>query len=229
MTATLQKTIDYNFKDEAILQQALTHASKSPQHLERQEFLGDAVLGLVVADYLYNKHPDSPEGDLSKMRANLVCKPALLKVAKAWSLAQFLIVGDGERNSKGGLKSESIAANAVESVIGAVFLDAGWQAAQAVVLRAWAEELRHVKPVNLRDAKSELQELTQAHALGVPEYELLDLGTNAEPRFEARCFIHKARVGVGHGARKKVAEIDAAKHALEGQSLKLIIQEKQKT
>ncbi|MDX8383847.1 MAG: ribonuclease III domain-containing protein, partial [Ghiorsea sp.] len=137
MPSPLEKVIGYSFKNSKLLTRALTHASKSPTHLERQEFLGDAVLGLVIADYLHKAYPDSAEGDLSKMRANLVCKSALLDVAKQWSLAEHLFVGDGERAQGGGLKSASISANAVESVIGAVFQDAGWKDAQDVVLGAW--------------------------------------------------------------------------------------------
>ncbi len=219
MHSSLEKTIGYHFKDKALLARALTHASKSTQHLERQEFLGDAVLGLTIADYLFQNYPDSAEGDLSKMRANLVCKPALLSIAGQWELARYLNVGDGERSPSGELKSESIAANAVESVIGAVFQDAGWDYARQVVLQAWAKELKQAKPVNLRDAKSQLQEITQAHALGLPVYEIEDLGLNQTPRFQASCYIQKECLGVAQGNRKKEAELNAAKIAIESSAL----------
>lgn len=223
MYSLLEKEIGYTFNNKAILAQALTHASKSRQHLERQEFLGDAVLGLVIAEYLYIQHPDSAEGDLSKMRANLVCKPALLHIAKRWDLVVYLNVGDGERDARGRLKSESIAANAVESVIGAVFLDAGWSQAKQVVIQAWQHVLKDVKPINLRDAKSELQELTQSHGFGVPQYQVADLGMNREPRFKAQCLLNDSRIGEGFGGRKKHAEIAAAQDALAGETLRQII------
>jgi len=215
MQASLEQRIGYRFKDKGILTQALTHASKSPHHLERQEFLGDAILGLTIAEYLYKFFPNSAEGDLSKMRANLVCKQALLSVAAQWQLEKYLHVGDGERTKQGHLKSKSIAANAVESVIGAVFLDSGWPAAQKVILTAWADKLNVVKPANLRDAKSLLQELTQAHGLGLPTYKVKDLGIEKSPRFEASCMLQSECLGVGYGDRKKSAEIDAASKVVE--------------
>ena len=225
MPSPLEKEIGYTFKNYELLTRALTHASKSPTHLERQEFLGDAVLGLVVANYLHHTYPDSTEGDLSKMRANLVCKRALLDVAKQWSLARYLVVGDGERTKSGNLKSPSISANAVESVIGAVFQDSGWHDAQDVVLRAWKSLLVHVEPINLRDAKSELQELSQSRALGLPVYEIEDLGLNQLPRFQATCFLKNTRLGVGCGERKKTAEIQAAAAALASNKLKALLDE----
>jgi len=223
MISPLEKKIGYNFNDKFLLQQALTHASKSPQHLERQEFLGDAVLGLTISEYLFQHYPDSAEGDLSKMRANLVCKRALLAVAKDWQLALHLNVGDGERTKQGKLKSESIAANAVESVIGAVFQDGGWDEARKVIIKAWKATLKDVKPVNLRDAKSQLQEITQAHGLGLPLYEVKDLGLNAKPRFQATCILQSKCLGIGLGDRKKSAEIHAASLALKNNALESFI------
>jgi len=219
----LEKKIGYAFQDKNILIKALTHASKSSEHLERQEFLGDAVLGLAIAEYLYKHYPNSAEGDLSKMRANLVCKKALLSVASDWELERYLNVGDGERTNQGHLKSKSIAANAVESIIGAVLLDAGWDEAKKVVLTAWANSLKDVKPINLRDAKSQLQELTQAHTLGLPKYDVKDLGINESPRFQARCIVQNTCLGTGYGNRKKSAEIKAASNALEHDTIAKLI------
>ncbi|MDQ6984133.1 MAG: ribonuclease III, partial [Ghiorsea sp.] len=200
-----EEQLEYDFKNPKLLQRALTHASKSTTHLERQEFLGDAVLGLVIADYLYHCYPNLAEGDLSKMRANLVCKSALLQIAQLWNIASFLNVGDGERNKNGGLKSESISANAVESVLGAVFEDAGFEDVKALIISAWRPLLQAVQPINLRDAKSQLQELTQAKALGLPNYVLHDLGVTVSPRFQAVCFLNKQKLGEGTGNRKKEA------------------------
>lgn len=209
-----EKQLGYDFKNPKLLQRALTHASKSTTHLERQEFLGDAVLGLVIADYLYHRYPNLAEGDLSKMRANLVCKSALLQIAQLWNIDSYLNVGDGERSKNGGLKSESIAANAVESVLGAVFEDAGFADVKALILSAWQPLLQDVQPINLRDAKSQLQELTQAHALGLPNYVLHDLGITISPRFQAVCFLNERKLGEGLGNRKKEAELEAAKQSL---------------
>jgi len=221
-TKTLEDKLGYHFKDKLLLEKALTHASKSPNHLERQEFLGDAVLGLVIADYLYHCYPNLAEGDLSKMRANLVCKSALLQIAQLWNIDSYLNVGDGERNKNGGLKSESIAANAVESVLGAVFEDAGFADVKTLILSAWLPLLQHVQPINLRDAKSQLQELTQAKALGLPNYVLHDLGVTVSPRFQAVCFLNKQKLGEGAGNRKKEAELEAAQQALDSKFMQKI-------
>ncbi len=210
----LEQIIGYTFHDSSILKKALTHASKASEHLERQEFLGDAVLGLIISEYLYHQYPQLNEGALSKMKANLVCKDALLDIAKAWKLAAFLNVGDGERDKKGGLKSPSIAANAVESIIGAVFLDAGWQQTKQLVLNAWSNLINQVEPSNLRDAKSKLQELTQANKLGLPSYKITDLGMQSSPRFKAECMLQGKCLGIGVGERKKQAELEAASQAL---------------
>jgi ribonuclease-3 len=216
---SLEKRIGYTFQSPTLLERALTHASKAPKHLERQEFLGDAVLGLVIASHLYQHYPDATEGDLSKMRANLVCKKALLETASIWCIAPELHVGEGERNKYGSLKSESIAANAVEAVIGAVFEDAGFETAKDVVLRAWNKRLSKVKPVNLRDAKSELQELTQSKSLGIPCYDVEDLGVNQALRFKATCSLQGEVLGQGLGQRKKEAELKAAAKALKSKAL----------
>ncbi len=211
---TFEDVLGYTFKQPKTLQKALTHASKSVEHLERQEFLGDAVLGLVIADYLFQAFQDSDEGDLSKMRANMVCKQALLDIAKVWKLVDFLDVGDGERDKNGTLKSSSIAANAVEAVIGAIFEDAGFEKAKDTVLKAWQPLLLDVKPINLRDAKSALQELTQSKAMGLPRYVIEDFGVHQSPRFKAVCFLNEVKLGSGLGERKKEAELNAAKQAL---------------
>ena len=219
----LEKIIGYSFQDITILNKALTHASKAPEHLERQEFLGDAVLGLIISEYLYHKYPQLNEGALSKMKANLVCKDALLNVATTWKLADFVNVGEGERDKKGVLKSPSIAANAVESIIGAVFVDADWHDAKQLVLRAWENLIKQVEPSNLRDAKSKLQELTQANKLGLPSYIITDLGIQSVPRFKAECMLQEKCLGIGLGERKKLAELQAASHALTSKTMNALL------
>jgi len=216
MSRQLEKAIGYQFRQNSLLQRALTHrsaeGSAGGMHMERLEFLGDAVLGLVIADFLHSHFTDRPEGDLSRMRAALVRKESLLTVAGGWQLEKWLIVGDSER-SKRGVKSPSIAANAVEAVIGAVFEDGGWDAVRDVVRAAWQSMLEDIGRVDTRDAKSRLQELTQAHGWGLPEYELEDRGVGTQPRFEAICRVQGKICGRGRGERKKLAEIVAAEQA----------------
>jgi len=215
----LQTDIAYRFSDHPLLQRALTHRSASLshpcQHMERLEFLGDAVLGLVISEYLHSHYPDKPEGDLSRMRSVLVRKEALLCVAALWQLESYLCVGESERMASpaAGIKSPSIAANAVEAVIGAVFEDGGWAAAKAVVLHAWQTMLVDIGDIDTRDAKSRLQEWTQAQDQGLPQYSLTDHGAGHSPRFEAECRVAGELAGRGRGDRKKLAETQAAAQA----------------
>ncbi len=208
----LETTIAYSFSDTDLLERALTHRSMTDLHMERLEFLGDAVLGLVISEHLHHQYPEKSEGQLSRMRSALVRKESLYDVALAWKLTQYLHVGESER-MEGGIKSPSIAANAVEAVIGAVFQDGGWPPARKVVLQAWHSMLQSVDEVDNRDAKSRLQEFTQAKTWGLPEYELQDYGVGKNPRFEARCRVKGELVGTGFGERKKIAEIEAAEQA----------------
>jgi len=215
--AQLQQVIAYEFSNPALLKQAVTHCSSLSGavtgHLERHEFLGDAVLGLAIAEYLHHSFPDKPEGQLSRMRASLVCRDSLLLIAADWRLSGCLVVGDGERDGQGGVKSPSIAADAVEAVIGAVFEDSGWEDARRIVLAAWQPMLTDIDRMDRRDAKSRLQELTQSKGWGLPSYVLIDRGTGSRPRFEAACSVQEKVVGHGRGERKKIAEIAAAKQA----------------
>ena len=139
--ARLQSRLGHTFRDGDLLQQALTHTSSGQPHMERLEFLGDAVLGVVIAEALYCRYPEEPEGRLTRMRAALVCRAGLLKVARVWQIDAMLSVGAGERDEQGHIRSVSICANAVEAVIGALFLDAGWPAVRAAVIEAWQSQL----------------------------------------------------------------------------------------
>jgi len=212
----LQQVIAYEFSDPALLKRALTHRStlrsEVAGHLERLEFLGDAVLGLVIAEYLHHSFPDKPEGQLSRMRASLVCRDSLLLIADEWELSGCLVVGDGERGEYG-VKSPSITANAVEAVIGAVFEDSGWDDARRIVLAAWQPMLADIGRVDTRDGKSRLQEFTQGKGWGLPVYTLVDRGAGSHPRFEAACSVQDRVLGHGRGERKKIAEIAAAEQA----------------
>jgi len=215
----LQKAIDYHFNNQQLLQRALTHRSADSaaqgMHLERQEFLGDAVLELVISAYLHDRYPDKQEGDLSRMRSVLVRKESLQQVALRWQLVNYLCVGESERIRKGdvAIKSPSIAANAVEAVIGAVFEDGGWEAARRVVKRAWQPLLVDIGEIDARDPKSRLQELTQSKDWGLPDYSLTDFGAGVSPRFKAVCRVQGEVVAKGAGDRKKQAETAAAEQA----------------
>jgi len=211
----LQTRLAYRFTDTGLLKQALTHRSATGTHLERMEFLGDAVLGLVISEELYAKQPDADEGMLSRMRAHLVCRDSLLTAARQWALADYLTVGKGERDAQGAIKAESILADAVEAVIGAVFLDGGWQSACTVVLSGWGNMLAEERQPDGRDAKTRLQEWTQAKGWGLPEYKVEDLGVEASPRFVATCYVQGREMGAGRGNRKKSAELLAAGQAWE--------------
>lgn len=205
----LQKQMGYSFSNHKLLERALTHCSAGPNHMERLEFLGDAVLGLVISQHLHGRFPERAEGELSRMRAAMVRRESLLKVAKRWKLDALILTGTGERTAKG-IKSSSITANAVEALIGAVFEDGGWEPARLVVAKAWHSMLKGIDQVETCDAKSRLQEFTQSKGWGLPLYMLVDLGTGHSPRFKAECWVNGKLVGTGQGERKKLAEIDAA-------------------
>ncbi|MDQ6955137.1 MAG: ribonuclease III [Mariprofundaceae bacterium] len=210
----LEQRIDTHFTDVSLLKRALTHCSYDSEHMERLEFLGDAVLGLVIAEYLHDVFPKEAEGQLSRLRAALVRKESLYEVAQHWDLALYLRVGEGER-SQHGVKSHSIVANAVEAVIGAVLKDAGWSAAKNLTLQSWQPLLEKMNVSDARDAKSRLQEYTQAKGWGLPEYKVQDLGISLVPRFEALCWVQHKQRGRGLGARKKIAELHAAEESLK--------------
>jgi len=210
----VQHAIGYQFTNTALLKRALTHRSASIEHMERLEFLGDAVLGLVIAEYLHHQFHQYSEGELSRMRAALVRRESLLNVATVWRLADHLYVGEGERHA-GKLKASSIAANAVESIIAAVFEDGGWDVARNLVLRAWQALLAKTDLDDVRDAKSRLQEFTQGKGWGLPEYRVSDHGVGKSPRFTALCSVNGDPCGKGSGDRKKSAELAAAEKAWE--------------
>jgi len=211
---TLQEEIAYTFSDATLLARALTHRSAGQPNLERLEFLGDAVLSLAVSEILYGLHPDADEGGLTRRRARLVCREMLLKIARTWGIADCMTVGKGERGADGRLKSEAVLADAVEAIIGAVFLDGGWDAARSVVRAAWGAHLNVEAMPDGRDAKTRLQEWTQARGWGLPEYRIIDHGAASRRRFDAVCLVRGERLGKGSGGRKKSAEMQAAEQAL---------------
>lgn len=209
-----ERRIGYEFTDRGWLKQALKHRSAGSGNMERLEFLGDSVLGLVMAEWLHDHFPDAEEGTLSRMRSHLVCRDGLLRVARKWKIDSVLLVGEGERG-KNGLRAPSIAANAVEAVIGSVFKDGGWEAVRALIQKAWDEQLQQLDAAILVDPKTRLQEWTQHHGWGLPVYRTVDHGPNASPRFEAICEVLGKPHGRGRGERKKEAEMKAAEQAWE--------------
>lgn len=215
----IETAIGYRFRDRDLLDEALTHSSasrrgrKSHRTNERLEFLGDRVLGLTVAGLLIRRYPDDPEGALSARLSVLVSEPVLAEVAQTLDLGRALTVARSEEEGGGRMKP-GILADAVEAVIGAVFLDGGWEAAADVVGRQFAPRLEAMS-VPPRDAKSLLQEWTQARGLGLPSYELLQaVGPAHAPTFEVAVRVPQHEAATGRASSKRAAEQAAAETLL---------------
>lgn len=214
---SLARALDYAFADLSLLQTALTHRSFSAAHNERLEFLGDSVLNCLVASALFKRFPDLPEGDLSRLRANLVRQDALHQLALSLKLGDLLRLGEGELRS-GGHQRPSILADALEAIFGAVYLDGGFDAARQVIARLYAPLVAELKPGQAqKDAKTRLQEWLQAKRKPLPRYELLDsTGAAHERRFEVCCELQNPPLRTtGHGSSRRIAEQAAAEHALK--------------
>ena len=217
----LEDKIGYQFKNKNLLLQALTHSSyanegkKHGRNNERLEFLGDSVLSVIVAKHLFLKYKDIPEGELTKLRASLVCEKALDVFAQQLGLGEYLRLGKGEEMT-GGRKRPSILADAFEAVIAALYLDGGYQAAQKFVLSFIPENL-DVKSANqLADYKTTLQEIIQQNREEKIEYVLADeKGPDHAKVFTAEVLLNSNVIGVGEGSSKKQAEQNAAKEALK--------------
>jgi ribonuclease-3 len=204
--------LGYIFKQPQLLQRALTHRSFAPDHYERLEFLGDSVLGCVIAKYLYSEFPDLTEGDLSRLRSNLVKEPTLVLFAQQLDLGRQLKLGEGELKS-GGFSRPSILADAVEALLGAVFLDGGFVAAEQVVLNLFVPYLAKVDMRTLgKDAKTLLQEYLQARRLALPDYSVTDTrGVAHEQLFQVECSIPALKITTrGAGSSRRNAEQQAA-------------------
>lgn len=207
--------LGHAFRRPALLVQALTHRSYGAAHNERLEFIGDAVLNCVVAAALVDRFPDLAEGELSRLRANLVNGETLARLARELALSAELHVGEGEVKS-GGAGRPSILADALEAVFGAVFVDAGYEAARAAVERVYAAELSHLDPSALgKDPKTRLQEWLQARRLAVPEYAVVSVGGEAHAQvFGVECRIPSLSVVTsGTGSSRRAAEQAAAREA----------------
>jgi ribonuclease-3 len=212
----LKQSLDYAFREPQLLEQALTHRSASSRNNERLEFLGDAVLDLVISDAVLRAHPQASEGDLSRLRSSLVKDRSLAKLATELGIGAHIQLGSGEQKT-GGHRRESILADALEAVFGAVYLDAGFEAARRVIERAFGERLHDYPAIeDLVDPKTSLQEWLQARQFGLPVYELLDVqGQPHRQRFETRCSIESlGKVTTGTGASRRAAEQQAAERML---------------
>ena len=213
----------YAFKNKALLENALQHSSYANEHRgggmrsnERLEFLGDAVLGVVTADYLFRKHPDLPEGDLTRLRAALVCEDSLHEVAQSLELGRHLKLGRGEEQG-GGRRRPSILADATESVLAAVYLDGGMEAASELIHRVLLDKGREeAVEERRRDFKTELQELVQRKSGSTLGYRLVgSTGPDHAKVFEAAVLLNGEVFSTGTGHSKKEAEQAAAGAALE--------------
>ena len=217
MSHPLEQALGHVFKSPGLLQTALTHRSHSSPHNERLEFLGDSVLNATIARCLFDLFPDLPEGDLSRLRANLVRQDSLHRLARQLSLGNFLRLGEGELKS-GGCKRPSILADALEALFGAVWLDAGCEAAGAVISRLYADMLTEITPGQpIKDAKTRLQEWLQGRHLPLPRYSLSATEGQAHAQqFHMACDIEALSVRTeGFGGSRRAAEQMAAERALE--------------
>jgi ribonuclease-3 len=216
----LERRLGYRFKRLDLLSLALTHRSWAneqgiPEHYERLEFLGDAVLGLVSAEWLYASHPELPEGELSKHKAQLVSRDALAKHAQELELGAALRIGVGEDRS-GGRTKPSLLADSMEAVFGAVYLDGGLDTARRTILAMLGSAFEERSRQAVTDAKTQLQEVAQALGWDLPDYRITDsLGPDHSKTFVVECWLAGALAGRGEGPSKKIAEQRAAAAALE--------------
>jgi ribonuclease III len=213
----LQTRIAYSFTQPDLLQQALTHRSFSANNNERLEFLGDSVLNFIIAHQLFNLFPDLPEGDLSRLRAKLVKESSLAELAISLNLGDALKLGEGELKSAG-WRRPSILADALEAIVGAVYLDGGFAAAEQVVALLYRDTLTTINPNAIdKDAKSQLQEYLQSKKMDLPEYQVVSIEGEAHAQtFTVQCLIKKLKLTTtGAGTSRRVAEQQAAKLAME--------------
>jgi ribonuclease-3 len=209
--AWLKQSLNYEFRDEQLLTQALTHRSVPGPNNERLEYLGDAVLDVVVSEATYKLRPDASEGVLSRIRSSLVKDSMLTELAMELDLASHLILGAGVK--KGGYSRSSILGDALEAVFGAVYLDAGFDEARRVIQRAYGKRLRELPDsASHRDPKTQLQELLQARKLDLPEYRVANvMGKAHRQTFEVSCTIKALEAStIGRGTSRRQAEQDAA-------------------
>ena len=221
MLTKLEQGLGYTFRNKALLENALTHSSYANENRERHlpdnerlEFLGDSILGFVVAEYLYRNFPDKPEGELTRIRADLVCERNLAEAAATIELGSYLLLGHGEEQG-GGRKRDSIVSDAMESVIAASFMDGGFAAAKEIIDRLILSNIPKGRPRNF-DYKTAFQELVQRKKDQQIHYELTgESGPDHDKHFEVEVQLNGKAVGRGVGSSKKRAEQAAAEAAIE--------------
>lgn len=213
--AALERVIGHSFADPKLLSQALSHRSHGSNNNERLEFLGDAALGFIVAEWLYDLYPQATESELTLMRASLVRRRSLAAVARQIDLGRFLLLGPGERSS-GGHHRESILADALEAVLGAVLKDGGVVAAVAVLRTLFADRIGSIDPSGAKDPKTRLQEWLQARGHELPRYEVIaQQGDAHAPSFRVACAVDSISLAVeAEGGSRRDAEKAAARIAL---------------
>ena len=213
----LEKLLGHCFDDQHLLQQALTHRSVGSRNNERLEFLGDAILGSVIAAELYRRYPEAKEGELSRLRANLVRRESLAEIAQSLGLGQYLKLGGGERKS-GGHQRDSILSDTVEALIGAIFLDSDFATCERGILDLFAERLDSLSDIAfLKDAKTRLQEYLQSRQQPLPEYIVSEVSGEAHAQFfKVECVVSNSDLspGKGEGSSRRHAEQNAAEDIL---------------
>jgi len=213
----LERRIGHRFKDHSLLEQALTHRSFGSPHYERLEFLGDSVLGCAVTELLFQRHPELPEGKLSRMRAGLIREESLARVARDLGIAAFLRLDESTARNEGA-ERPSILADALEAVYGAVFLDGGYSAAQTVIARTFGVALTQLDPDAVeKDAKTRLQEYLQAKRRAKPQYRVVSTsGAKQSLIFEVECAVDDLELkATGNGSSRQRAEQQAAGNLLK--------------
>ena len=216
-TSLLEQSLGHEFSERALLQQALTHRSAGSHNNERLEFLGDAILGAVIAEDLYRRYPQASEGELSRLRSRLVRRESLTDIARVLDIGEHLSLGGGERRS-GGHHRDSILSDAVEAVLGAVYLDRGFDACKACILVLFKDKLESLSKIEfLKDAKTRLQEYLQSRQLDLPEYVVVDESGKAHARsFRVTCSVQGFDLAPteGQGSSRRHAEQQAAERML---------------
>jgi ribonuclease-3 len=212
----LEQHLGYTFKDAALLQQALTHRSAGSSNNERLEFLGDAVLGSVIAGELYHRFPRASEGRLSRLRASLVRRESLAEIARTLDIGDYLQLGPGERKS-GGHRRDSIMSDAVEAILGAVYLDSDFTTCRRCILALFGARLQDLSETAvLKDPKTRLQEYLQARHRPLPEYAVIRISGEAHAQqFRVQCRVDGSEPSLGVGSSRRQAEQDAAAQILQ--------------
>lgn len=212
----LEKVLNYQFNTATLIKEALTHRSAGSINNERLEFLGDSILNFVIAADLYKRYPNSPEGDLSRIRASLVNKDGLYIISKLLKLGDYLILGSGELKS-GGYRRNSILADTVEAIFGAVYLDSGFAQCSDLILRLYQDQLNNIPDADsLKDPKTRLQELLQSRKYGLPQYNIIEVtGQAHNQQFTVSCEINELELKAeGKATNRRKAEQQAAEQLI---------------